>query len=168
MTKTLYLIRHAKSSWSDPMLSDFERPLNKRGLRDAPFMARLLAGRMQQTVDAILSSPATRAMATADHFAEALGYPLHEIRKVPAMYEAAPWDVIEIIRGLENELHTVLLFGHNPSITFVANKYSEQYIPNVPTCGICQLEADITSWKDWNEHTARLTGFYYPKQYFNA
>ncbi len=167
MTKTLYLIRHAKSSWADSSLDDFERPLSKRGLRDAPFMARLLSGKGVRA-DAILSSPATRAMATADHFATALGLSLSAIRKVPVMYEAAAWDVIETIRGLDDNWNTVLLFGHNPSITSVANKYTQQYLTNVPTCGICQLEAEIAEWKEWNEHTAKLTAFYYPKQYFTS
>ncbi len=165
MKKTLYLIRHAKSSWADPSLDDFDRPLNKRGLRDAPFMARLLAGKGIQA-DAILSSPAVRAKATADHFAEALAFPLSQITEVPRMYEAASWDVVETIRSLKDNWHTVLLFGHNPSITSVANKYADTYIANVPTCGICCLQAEINNWQAWNEHSARLTAFYYPKQYF--
>ena len=165
MSKTLYLIRHAKSSWADPSLNDFDRPLNKRGLRDAPFMARLLAAQHVKA-DAIISSPAVRTMATARYFAEALQYPSHQIQQENRLYEAAPWDIIEVIRQGKAEWNSVLLFGHNPSITSVANKYSQSYIANVPTCGICRLEANIQNWSEWNEHTALLTNFYYPKQYF--
>ncbi len=165
MSKVLYLIRHAKSSWADPSLDDFDRPLNQRGLRDAPFMARLLAGQGIKA-DALISSPALRTMTTAHYFAKALQYSPEQIIPENRLYEAASWEVLEIIRQLKNEWNTVLLFGHNPSMTSVANQHSENYIANVPTCGICRLEADVSNWDDWNQHRARLTDFYYPKQYF--
>ncbi|RMD75414.1 MAG: hypothetical protein D6818_01735, partial [Bacteroidetes bacterium] len=111
--KHLYLIRHAKSSWDYPELRDIERSLNKRGRRDAPFMASLLHGKGVRP-DLLLSSPATRAYSTAVYFAEALGYPVEQIRVEPVIYHGGEDDILALVRGLDDQLGTVLLFGHNP------------------------------------------------------
>ena len=164
--KTVYLIRHAKSSWKDPSLDDIDRPLNKRGLRDAPFMAKLLKGRGVQP-DRLVSSPAKRARLTANYFAEALDISPAAIEIRREIYEAFPEDVLEVIQTLPASLGTVLIFGHNPTFTSLAKKFTEEYIANVPTCGIVHLEADIDAWSRFDETTARMLAFYYPKQYFN-
>jgi phosphohistidine phosphatase len=163
--KTLYVIRHAKSSWDDPSLTDQERPLNKRGKRDAPFMAQLLRGKGQRP-DLILSSPAVRALTTARHFAAAWDIPGSEIRIDPGIYEAHTGDIQQLITQLENDLEVVYLFGHNPTFTSFVNLFAPAYIPNLPTCGIVQLQAAVDSWASFNEQTARLVAFHYPKQYF--
>ncbi len=163
--KTVFLIRHAKSSWSDSSLSDHDRPLNKRGFRDAPFMAKLLAGK-ENKPDAIISSTANRAKTTAGYFAEAFGIPVEEIVLTPEIYEAYTRDVLEIIQHLDNKLNVVLFFGHNPTFTSIANIFSQTYIPNLPTCGIVKIQAAINTWSEFNDTTAKQTAFYYPKQYF--
>ncbi len=160
--KTIYLIRHAKSSWNHPEFSDRDRPLNKRGLRDAPHMAKYLK-QLGVQPDLILSSPANRARTTATYFAETLACEI-EIRN--NIYEAFSITVINAIKELSDDLETVLLFGHNPTFTSIANFFPGNYIPNVPTCGIVKIEGDVTQWKDFNENTARQTAFYYPKQFF--
>lgn len=163
--KSLYLIRHAKSSWDYPELRDIERPLNKRGRRDAPFMGSLLKGKGVRP-DLLLSSPATRAYATAVFFAEALDYPVEQIRVAPVIYHGGEGDIFDLVRTLDDALHTVLLFGHNPALTGLANRFTHTYIPNVPTCGIVQVASPAARWADFSEADARFVEFLYPKQYF--
>lgn len=164
--KVLYLIRHAKSSWDDPLLEDIKRPLNKRGLRDAPFMATLLKGK-GVLPDKIISSPAVRAHTTARYFAEAFEIPVDDIEVNPKIYEAYSEDVLEVVQFLPSDWNTVLLFGHNPTFTSLANLFSEDYISNVPTCGICKLQGEIESWEDFDTRNINLVEMYYPKQYFD-
>jgi len=164
--KTLFLIRHAKSSWKDPSLDDIDRPLNKRGKRDAPFMAKLVSGKGLRP-DRLISSPAKRALTTAEYFAKALELTRKQIDIRDEIYEAAPEDIHELIRALPEEENTILLFGHNPTFTAIANYFSEEYIANVPTCGVVQLQADTDSWNRFDKEEGRLIAFYYPKQYFN-
>lgn len=163
--KNIYFIRHAKSSWDDSSLKDFDRPLNNRGLRDAPFMAKLLAAKGIKP-DAIVASPANRAFTTSTFFAQALGINEKDIVKNIDIYEAFPEMVLEIIQNLDKKWETVLIFGHNPTFTSLANRFHEDYIPNVPTCGIVHVSAKTDNWADFSAKTAKREGFYYPKQYF--
>lgn len=165
MSKTVYLIRHAKSSWADSSLRDIERPLNKRGLRDAPFMAKMLSGK-GVVPDKIISSPATRAYTTAGFFAAEMGIAKKDIMVVKTIYEAYTHEVMSVIHGLDNSINTILLFGHNPTFTALSNLFSSNYIANVPTCGISKIESAVTDWSQFNETSAERTAFYYPKQYF--
>lgn len=164
MKKAIF-VRHAKSSWADPSLRDFDRPLNKRGKRDAPFMAKVLRGKLQE-LDLIVASPANRAFTTATYFAEAFDIPVSGIRQEKELYHAYPSDILELVQQLDDKVDTVLVFGHNPAYTDFANRFTKDYIDNVPTCGIFQLEANILEWSDFDESTARLTAFFYPRQYF--
>ncbi len=164
--KTLFLIRHAKSSWSDPQLADYHRPLNPRGERDAPFMARLLHAKAGR-VDLIVSSPAKRAITTARYFARTMGIADEAIQQYEKIYEAYPEEVLEVIGGLDDAVQSVLVFGHNPAFTSLANRFGGEYIPNVPTCGIVKIEATVDQWRAFNSESAQRTAFYYPKQYFS-
>lgn len=161
--KKIYLIRHAKSSWDDPGLSDIERPLNHRGLRDAPFMSKMLKGK-NVTPNKLISSPANRAFTTATYFAKELNIPEQAIVIRKEVYHAYPEEVLNIIRNLSDNDDTILLFGHNPCFTSLANQFSTEYIPNVPTCGIVAVEAEVKRWTDF-EKNGKLTAFFYPKQY---
>ena len=164
--KTVYFIRHAKSSWADLTLSDIDRPLNPRGLRDAPFMADLLKGKGVKP-DRIISSPANRAYTTSTYFAKAFDIPASAITVEETIYEAYTNDVLDYIKQLPDTFSTILIFGHNPSFTSLANLFSKKdYIANVPTCGIVKVETAETSWANFSEKTAQLTDFHYPKQYF--
>ena len=163
--KSLFLIRHAKSSWEDPSLRDFDRPLNPRGLRDAPFMSKLLKGK-GVVVDQIVSSPANRAFSTAKYFAEAFGIDAADIMQRKEIYEAYPEDVLEIVKELPKQVNVALVFGHNPTFTSLANQFGE-YLSNVPTCGIVRIDANIDDWADFSIKTAQRTAFHYPKQYFS-
>jgi len=163
--KIVYLIRHAKSSWEDPSLPDSKRPLNHRGLRDAPFMAKLLSDKGVEP-DLLLSSPANRALTTANFFAAAFDFSPASIVQNEDIYEALPKDILRIITNLPPENNTVLLFGHNPTFTSIANHFTpDDYIDNVPTCGIVKIEAMIDDWKSFTKK-GKVTAFHYPKQFF--
>ncbi|MEZ4917526.1 MAG: histidine phosphatase family protein [Saprospiraceae bacterium] len=161
--RSLFLIRHAKSSWDHPGLRDSERPLNKRGLSVAPQMAALLASRDVKP-DLLISSPANRAFTTAGYFARAFGYPEDTIRQEAVVYEALPRDIIRLVSALPDEVTTVFLFGHNPTFTELANLYSDSFIPNVPTCGIVRIDSIARSWEAFYEGNSRVVARYFPKE----
>ncbi len=161
--KTVFFVRHAKSSWNNESLRDFERPLNKRGLRDAPMMAGKLKAK-GITPDLFVSSPAKRALTTAEIFAA--GLDVDDIRVEPALYEAFPDDVLRVIQRVEDAVQTLFIFGHNPTLFVLANRFSKTELDNVPTCGVFRVDAAISSWKDFREGTGQLTEFLYPKQFY--
>jgi len=162
--KTVFLIRHAKSSWDYPELRDFDRPLNKRGFRDAPFMAQMLSKKIPSP-DKLVSSPAKRAITTAGYFAEAFGLTVDDVRQEQGIYEAYAQELLYIIQHLDSAWDTVCLFGHNPGFTNLANQFAKDFISNIPTCGIAQINGDISNWKDFQRDKVRLRAFYYPKQF---
>ena len=161
--KTLYLIRHAKSSWKQPELSDFERPLNKRGKNDAPFMGKLLSDKGVNP-SLIISSPAKRASVTAKIIASEINYPKEKIVFDENIYEAAGRGLLEIISGMEEKYNSVMLFGHNPGLTVLHNNLSDHFIDNIPTCGVVALEFK-TSWNEIRLNSAGFMFFEYPKKH---
>lgn len=161
--KLLVLVRHAKSSWEDPGLEDVERPLNPRGLRDAPRMGLQLE-RRRSTPDHIVSSPAQRAHATAEIFAERLGYPRPDILIEPRVYEAGVQDLLEVIREFDDAHDFVIMFGHNPAVTSLVNKLTNATLDNVPTCGVAEIEFAVEYWREAAPAHARLVEFDYPKK----
>jgi phosphohistidine phosphatase len=163
--KNLFLIRHAKSSWAEIGTKDFDRGLDDRGLRDAPKMAEILKG-MGIIPDLIISSPAKRAITTAHFFAKELGIALDKIDVQPDIYEAHEADLLHVVRNIRDDAQTVLLFGHNPSLTYFPNRYTEDFIDNVPTCGIVQLSLNADNWSNFNEKTVSKIGFWYPKLFY--
>jgi phosphohistidine phosphatase len=162
--KTLYIVRHAKSSWDYPELTDFERPLNKRGRRDAPFMGALLADR-GDAPELLVASPATRAAATARAFAEAFGRDFDEVVALPALYEADVDSYLEIVRGVDDSYGSAMFFGHNPETTELAELLTGETIDNVPTAGVVGVEANVETWKDVAPDNCRMKFFDYPKKY---
>lgn len=161
--RNLYLIRHAKSSWDTPGLRDFNRPLNERGLHEAPQMAKLL---VKQGVrpDLLVSSPAKRALSTALFFAESFGVPDESVVREPDIYEASVRDILRIVSALPDSVHTVLLFGHNNTLTDVANLFTEDFIENVPTCGIVRIESSATTWREFYEGNSEVKTCFFPKE----
>lgn len=161
--RTLYLIRHAKSSWDNPGLRDFNRPLNERGFREAPMMAELLAGQGIRP-DLLVSSPAKRAITTALFFAEKFGIEENRVLREQDIYEAAPTEILRIISNLPDSAAVVCLFGHNPTFTEVANLFAENYIDNIPTCGIVQIESEAEHWNTLYEGNSRVKARFFPKE----
>ncbi len=163
--KKLFLIRHAKSSWDEAGLRDFERPLAPRGKRDAPCMANVLL-RKAVRPDKLVSSPAQRAQDTAVQFAKVLDIDPWNIQISDAIYEALPDTLHEVVTSLDNQWDTVLLFGHNPGFTLYANRFSEGFrFDNVPTCGIVCLLSDADSWMDFVPGNAKIEEWFFPKEY---
>ena len=162
--KYLFFVRHAKSSWSDTSLHDHDRPLNGRGKRDAPRMAQRLLG-LGVSPHGILTSTAKRARATAKVFREAFGLSKKQVLKKENLYHAGPREIQREISKLPNAWNTVLVFGHNPGYTDLANRLqNDAFIDNVPTCGIVGAQIDIGDWKDFTLEAAKRTTFLYPKQ----
>ena len=165
--KTLYLVRHAKSSWADPSLADQDRPLNKRGLRDAPVMAQRFADKKVK-VDAIWTSPAQRAVETAHYFARALQVPRKEIELHARLYTSAINDLLLEIRSCPDEVKRLLVVGHNPVITEFANLLidcgRDTEIELIPTCGIVAIEFSLSSWRQIEEKEGQFLFFDYPKK----
>ena len=162
--KTLYLIRHAKSSWDDANQSDFERPLNKRGEHDAPIMAKLL-NENNFKPGLILSSPANRANTTAQIFAEEFQYPFDKIITDDRIYEAGIREFMTVVRELDDQNQTVLLFGHNPGLTSLTNLLGDKFIPEMPTCAIVGLKFDVNAWGQVERHGGKMFLFDYPKKH---
>jgi phosphohistidine phosphatase len=143
--KTLFLVRHAKSSWDDPALADKDRPLNDRGKRDAPKMGERLA-KAGAKPDLILSSPAKRALTTAEIIARKLGYKRKNIVVDDRLYAVESEVLLEVIRRLDDGAECVMLFGHNPELTELAHRLSSK-ISHMPTCAVAELTFDVKSWK---------------------
>lgn len=163
--KYLYLVRHAKSSWDDASLSDIERPLNKRGKKDAPFMGKLL-NKMKISPELLITSPAKRALTTARIFAEEIDYPDKKIIIDERIYGASPGEIIKIISELD-EQNIIMVFGHNPTFTSVANFLSVSNIDNLPTCSVTGIEFPVDNWPQIEEHKGKIILFEYPKKYFS-
>lgn len=132
--KTLVLIRHAKSSWADPDLSDFSRPLNRRGKRDAPEMGKRLAARGLMP-ELMVASPAKRAKKTAIHIARQTGYQSAAILYDERLYLSSPSTYIEVIKGHFEEVDLLFLIGHNHALTDLAEYLGGTSLGNVPTAG---------------------------------
>lgn len=161
--KTLYVIRHAKSSWDDPTLTDFERPLNNRGKKDAPEMAKRLEKRNVMP-DLLLSSPAERAITTCKAIAEKIQYPLSKIKTDKNLYHAEDAEILRIIQGLDNTYSCVWIFGHNPGLTDFVNLVADAGIDNIPTAGVVACSLTINSWDEAGKKNGSVIFFDYPKK----
>jgi phosphohistidine phosphatase len=161
--KMLYVIRHAKSSWDDPLLDDFDRPLNKRGERDAPRMGKRLKEK-HVVPDLMLTSPANRASTTCREIANVLEYSQEKIKTDRSLYHAEDEEILKIIKNISDKHNVVLIFGHNPGLTEFVNRLTDTFIDNIPTCGIAACSLEITSWKDADWKKANVDFFDYPKK----
>lgn len=162
--KTLYLIRHAKSDWDNPLLSDFDRPLNKRGKKNAPFMGNVLA-KARIRPDLILSSPAVRAQMTAIEIAKKVGYKDDSIVYNETLYEADCTAIEYVLQSIPFTQKTVFLIGHNPGLTEFAQYISGYRIENIPTCGIVCVKLQKDDWSSITENSAQFISFDYPKKH---
>ena len=160
--KTLFLVRHAKSSWDDPALADKDRPLNDRGKRDAPKVGGRLA-KAGAKPDLILSSPAKRALTTAEIIARKLGYKCKNIVVDDRLYAVEPEALLDVIRRLDDGAECVMLFGHNPELTELAHRLSGK-IGHMPTCAVAELTFDVKSWKRIGEVSPSTVAVGHPRE----
>ena len=161
--KTLFLVRHAKSSWENSGLPDNERPLNERGERDAPRMGKRLAAR-EVKPDILISSPARRARSTAEMIAAEIGHPRDDIQTNAKLYFEGISGLLEVVHSLVSKVDTAMLFGHNPTMTQAINILAKTTIGNVPTCGIAEIQFDVELWKDVDRGLGTMQRFDYPKR----
>jgi phosphohistidine phosphatase len=161
--KSLYLLRHAKSSWAEHGLSDKQRPLASRGLHDAPMMGERFNSR-GENLDRIISSPALRACTTAQMFAESAGLLPEDVVLEPDLYFLGSGSLEEVILSQDDQLQSIMLVFHNPDITHFVNSIDYQVsIDNVPTSGLIKLDCDIAHWQDWSNDKTTFDYFDYPK-----
>jgi phosphohistidine phosphatase len=162
--KRIFIIRHSKSSWSDISLRDIDRPLNGRGKKDAPLMARILFQKGYK-IDHIFLSPSRRTHDSAAYYIKE-----HEVRSKnivveDSLYHGYPEDYENTIYGLAEDKNNVAFFGHNPGITILINNCIGRPIDNVPTSGIVVLESEAPTWQKFNFESSVMKDYIYPKQY---
>lgn len=159
--KNLVIIRHAKSDWKNENLTDEERPLNKRGKRDAAFMAAALK-KNDFLPDEIISSPALRALTTAQYFAKEFDFKKDEIQIEPALYSFNLFEVIEFLKTLNKDAKTVFVFSHNPTVTELVYFLTGKEI-QMPTCSIAVIE--IEKFAMLNSSCGKLSFHDFPKNH---
>jgi len=163
VSKTLTIVRHAKSSWDDPVLADFDRPLNPRGLRDAPRMGARLATTGIKP-DRLVSSPANRALATAKIIAAALGIETRIIVPDERLYLASAETIMQVVREQDNAISSLMLFGHNPGMTDFAHRLGDCPLANLPTCACVTFRVEVEQWNATEPGTVHLEVVDYPKK----
>jgi phosphohistidine phosphatase len=145
--KTLYLVRHAKSSWDDITIEDYERPLLNKGINRTLRVARFLISK-RIIPDLIVSSHAVRAFETANILAEKLGYPKHEILIEGQLYFSGPEAIHNVVFGLPDDKKEVMLVGHNPDMTKLANEFLYDKIDYLPTTGVVSVSFETEKWEE--------------------
>ena len=162
-SKLLILVRHAKSDWGNLSLSDFERPLNERGKKDAPAMAERLKEK-KIDIDLFIASPAKRAAKTAKAFVEVFDKKKDEIIFEKDLYLASTDIFFNVIENTNDKARSIAVFSHNDGITHFANLLTDARIDNIPTCGIFAVKATCDSWKDFKNVKKEFLFFDYPKK----
>lgn len=161
--KTLTIVRHAKSSWSDSGLSDRKRPLNRRGERDAPVMGeRILNHGIRPSL--IVASPATRAWTTAKIVAAAINYPREFLQKEDRLYLASLDEILDVVVAQDNGFNNLMLVGHNPGLTDFANFLVPGLTNNLPTAGVVSVEIERDDWSLYERPAAKLLVHDWPKK----
>lgn len=161
--KSLTLLRHAKSSWNTAGLADRDRPLNKRGQRDAPLMGKRI-GAQDIRPSLIISSPAVRAWTTARIIAESINYPREFLQRDERLYGASVDTIMDVIADQDPGFNNIMIVGHNPGLTRFANYLLKDITPNLPTCGVVSVLIDSDDWNLRGRPVATLTLLDYPKR----
>lgn len=160
--KTIIIVRHAKSSWAEPGIDDFDRPLNDRGKKDAPEMAQRLLKKINN-IDLFISSPAKRAKKTAQLFAEEFGYKKENIQVAPELYLPASTNFYRVINKIAATFNSIIIFSHNPGITEFTNTLTNVKIDDMPTCAFFAVRCNCNSWSEFSLAEKEFLFFDYPK-----
>jgi phosphohistidine phosphatase len=163
MSKQLYIVRHAKSSWDYEDISDIDRPLSFRGIKDADTMACRLKSR-GNIPSLMITSPACRALHTATIFAKALEVPCEQMIIVEKIYQGGMHEIINILEKVDDHYSSVMIFGHNPDFTMLANHFMKHPVDNIPTAGVVTLNFSSGSWKDLKKLKPETEHFDFPKK----
>lgn len=163
MSKTLFIVRHAKSSWDYDDICDFDRPLSIRGINDAGVMA----GRVKAKGDVpalLITSPACRALHTATIFARTMKVPCENLIIDERIYPGSIHEMLNIIENVNDRFTSVMIFGHNPSSTGLANHFLKHPIDNLPTAGVVILNFNGDCWKDIKNQQSKSEHIDFPKK----
>lgn len=161
--KTLHIIRHGKSTWEMPEIEDFDRPLTSRGINNNYLMASRFAANFV-TVDSILTSPATRALTTSVCFARSLGISLHKIVIEPHLYFSGIDVIFELILNTSNEINSLIIVGHNPDLTELANALVPSLTDEIPTSSVVTIRFNVENWQQISQPKVSEWFFDYPKK----
>lgn len=162
--RKVYLGRHAKSSWDHPNLNDHDRPLNKRGKEDAPFMARMM-DQLEDKPQLIITSSANRALSTAMEYKMVFFLPEDHFWIDKRVYHAGSGLIEEIVQEVPDTYQNVYIFGHNPTMQIIADEFI--HLAKFSTAGVLVLETDIDQWSDFHLHDCNYVNFYSPKRLRN-
>lgn len=160
--KTLYVVRHAKSSWENPRLSDHDRPLMKKGVVKTKRITKFLKQHIK-CPDLFLSSTALRAKKTAELIAKEFNYPIDKIALNEALYHADSEDVFDELYGISNKINSLMIFGHNPGLTYFVNQFLRPAIDNLPTSGVVNIEFITDKWEEINQAKFHVNFVVFPK-----
>jgi phosphohistidine phosphatase len=163
--KTLYILRHAKSSWPDTSLADFDRPLNERGLSAAPFIGEMMARQGIQP-EVIISSPAKRAIHTAELVKEASGSNT-PVRYEERIYEASPQALKLVVAQIGEEFDSAMIVGHNPGIEGLI-KYLTDRSERMPTASLAAISLDVGGWNEITAGSGELLFLIRPREEMKA
>jgi len=163
--KQLYIVRHGKSSWEYDNVDDIDRPLKTRGINDAYKMSERLDIRNKHPRE-IYSSPANRALHTALIFARNLNYPLKNLKVEDILYNGTTKDILDFIKSREDSIPSVMIFGHNPNSTDLANTFLKDKLDKLPTSGIVSLNFGVERWADICKKNVATELIDYPKKKF--
>lgn len=144
--KTLYIVRHAKSSWEYDGIADIDRPLKKRGINDAHLLSKYLAKNISKP-DVFVTSSANRALHTSIIFCENFGYPMSNLKIKRQLYSFSDGYLVKTIKALDDNFDSAIVFSHDHGINTFVNKYGNKPIAHVPTCGVIGIRFDNKHWK---------------------
>ena len=157
--KNLYLLRHAKSSWDDFALKDFDRPLSTRGIQDADLMGNFFKSK-RKVLDLVVSSPSKRTKETLDHF---FNKTTQNIIFDETIYHSSEQNIYSVLKYVEEDIKSLMIVGHNPSMHEFSESFSGQFIEKFSTCGLASFEFD-DEWINACENLGTLTEFKIPSE----
>ncbi len=164
VSKTLFVLRHAKSSWADVGQSDYDRPLAPRGIADATKLATLLKDELIG-IQLVVASSANRAAHTATIFCSIVGIPPENIVLNKNLYESTLGEMMRLVSALPADIHCAMLVGHNPTFTSFVNMFLPREIDNLPTAGLVRLDFKVDSWSHFGEKKLTSSWVDYPKNH---
>jgi len=148
--KTVYIVRHAKSSWEYEGIADIDRPLKERGIKDSHLLSKALTNKVERP-DIFVSSSANRALHTGMIFAENFNYPLANLLIKKSLYSFSDGYLVKTIMALDDAFDSAIIFSHDHGINTFVNKYGSKNIPHVPTCGVIGIRFNTEHWKSINK-----------------
>lgn len=166
--KTVYIVRHAKSSWEYEGIKDIDRPLKRRGIKDAYLVSKNLVNEIPRP-DTFMSSSANRALHTAMIFAENFNYPLANLLLKKSLYNFSDGYLVKSILALDDAFDSAMIFSHDHGISTFVNKFGNKAIDHIPTCGVVGIQFDTNNWKAINKDKIIKKGktilHVFPKKY---